>query len=414
MVRSAGIATLALALAGCGSTELRINVLFPDATARGRAYRLYLVAVDPGAMTCATLTARSSPPSTGQPGVLAQAQLMLSSSSSSSLSFPKLPVRPLLIGAYVYDTSNLLMLVGCAATEPAPDAVATIELGCAAGVPYVNGRCCQASCTSKACGADDGCGKPCQSGYCSPSTYVCEAGKCACKPNCTGRACGASDGCGGVCQTGTCSGGASCQAGKCVCATGGVQCGSSCCSPGQVCPSTLKCCTPSCGARVCGPDPTCGGGATACGSCPAGKSCNAQGQCDPLPTWTAVPSGTTATLYDLWGPTSNDLWAVGSAATILRWNGSSWSKVAVAGTSADLADVWGRSGQEAWAVGASGTILRWNGSSWQAESSGVASYLHAVTGAGSAVVAAGLGGKVLSLGRSSPPAKVDFCEMSTG
>ena len=39
---------------------------------------------------------------------------------------------------------------------------------------------------------------------------------------------------------------------------------------------TDEVCTPSCGERVCGPDPVC---EQSCGQCPEGKTCNSEGQC---------------------------------------------------------------------------------------------------------------------------------------
>jgi hypothetical protein len=73
----------------------------------------------------------------------------------------------------------------------------------------------------------------------------------SCTPSCGGRACGPDPTCGTSC--GTCAAGDTCDgAGHCQTA-----------------------CTPACSGRECGPDPTCG---TSCGTCAFGTVCDA-GQC---------------------------------------------------------------------------------------------------------------------------------------
>lgn len=124
---------------------------------------------------------------------------------------------------------------------------------------------------------------------------------------------------------------------------------------------------------------------------------------------TLVPrtSGTTQTLYGVWGNLYESMWAVGAAGTILKWNGSSFS-VEQSPTSGDIDAIWGSSSSDiwaptrqgeilhfdgvtwsvayksqqelfgisgsdslnVWAVGAAGTILRWDGKSWKQEPSG--------------------------------------------
>jgi len=75
---------------------------------------------------------------------------------------------------------------------------------------------CTSSCAGKACGADDGCGNPCQIGSC-PTGQTCSSGTCVagntCTPSCSGKECG-SDGCGGSC--GNCSTGLVCIDGSCI------------------------------------------------------------------------------------------------------------------------------------------------------------------------------------------------------
>lgn len=59
----------------------------------------------------------------------------------------------------------------------------------------------------------------------------------------------------------------------------------------------------------------------------------------------------------LWGSSATDLYMVGQAGGIRRYNGSTWSVVASA-TPYTLHDIWGTSGANVYAVGENGTILR--------------------------------------------------------
>lgn len=70
--------------------------------------------------------------------------------------------------------------------------------------------------------------------------------------------------------------------------------------------------------------------------------------------------------------------AVGASGTILRYDGSSWTKM-TSPTSNNLTGVYVVSATEAWAVGASGTILKWNGSTWSAVSSPTSTQLNSIT-----------------------------------
>lgn len=85
--------------------------------------------------------------------------------------------------------------------------------------------------------------------------------------------------------------------------------------------------------------------------CPAGQSCTAVA--------TGVPP---APLYGIWGSSPNDIWAVGFAGRILRWNGTVWSPVTSV-SSGTLARVRGSAGNDVWAVG-NQTLLRYDGTRW--------------------------------------------------
>src|SRR5262245_52489478 len=71
--------------------------------------------------------------------------------------------------------------------------------------------------------------------------------------------------------------------------------------------------------------------------------------------WSVPPSGTTSSLYGVWGSAANDVWVVGAAGTILHFNGATFTPVA-SGVSATLFGVWGASASEVWAVGSNGMI----------------------------------------------------------
>jgi hypothetical protein len=79
-------------------------------------------------------------------------------------------------------------------------------------------------------------------------------------------------------------------------------------------------------------------------------------------TWTTMTSNSTATLRGVWASSGTDAWAVGSAGTILRWNGSTWS--AVTGiTGIDLEAVWGSSATDVWMVGST-TVVHYTGAGY--------------------------------------------------
>lgn len=91
--------------------------------------------------------------------------------------------------------------------------------------------------------------------------------------------------------------------------------------------------------------------------CSAGRFC----------WYSPLPQGNQ--LNRVWAARADDVWAVGKAGTILRWDGHVWAAVA-GGADVNLLGVWGRPSGDVWAVGdpigasTAGAILRWNGSSW--------------------------------------------------
>ena len=88
-------------------------------------------------------------------------------------------------------------------------------------------------------------------------------------------------------------------------------------------------------------------------------------------------------LKAVWGSSAEDVFAVGSSATIIHYNGSEWSKMGSSiNQSFNLNDVWGSSDDNVYAVGDSGTILKYNGSGsqWSNFNSGSTKNLRGIWG----------------------------------
>lgn len=90
--------------------------------------------------------------------------------------------------------------------------------------------------------------------------------------------------------------------------------------------------------------------------------------------WTPAELGVDVPLLNWsfgFGP--DDVWTVGNGGTILHWDGSSWTRHALdPATDQDLWGIWGASTDDLWAVGGNGraegqaTIYRWDGVAWTA------------------------------------------------
>ncbi|MCP4104740.1 MAG: hypothetical protein GY749_04260 [Desulfobacteraceae bacterium] len=83
--------------------------------------------------------------------------------------------------------------------------------------------------------------------------------------------------------------------------------------------------------------------------------------------WTEMSASTLYYLRSIWGTSENNVFAVGEQGTILHYDGnenSIWTKMET-GTSTDLRSIWGNSGSNVFAVGEQGTILRYDGINWE-------------------------------------------------
>jgi hypothetical protein len=87
--------------------------------------------------------------------------------------------------------------------------------------------------------------------------------------------------------------------------------------------------------------------------------------------WSLAQTIPSADLHGVWGSGASDVWTVGAKGVVWHYDGVRWSE-APSGTMTDLSSVWCSGPGDAWAVGSAGPpyyaepgfILRWNGSSW--------------------------------------------------
>jgi hypothetical protein len=106
-----------------------------------------------------------------------------------------------------------------------------------------------------------------------------------------------------------------------------------------------------------------------------------------------------ADLYGVWGSGPSDVWFVGAAATILHWDGHTFT-APDSGTSCELRGIWGSGPSDVWVVGRTyfaegpAVILHWDGTAWATVETLPASDLYAVSGTGPTDVWA-VGGKGL-------------------
>ena len=78
--------------------------------------------------------------------------------------------------------------------------------------------------------------------------------------------------------------------------------------------------------------------------------------------WNVESSPTTVTLYDIWGASESDIYAVGVQETILHNDGTGWSLVSSNGNGDPFRDVSGNSGSNIYAVGDNGLAKHFDGS----------------------------------------------------
>ncbi len=124
-------------------------------------------------------------------------------------------------------------------------------------------------------------------------------------------------------------------------------------------------------------------------------SLNAFAQGD-LDNWTDKSTPLTNWLFDVWGSSNTDVYAVGNEGRIFHYDGS-WSSIPMDNPDNDtLYGIWGASATDIFAVGANGTILHFDGVDWTEMDSGTPSDLNDIWGVGSDVFAVGDNGKIVA------------------
>ncbi len=110
-------------------------------------------------------------------------------------------------------------------------------------------------------------------------------------------------------------------------------------------------------------------------------------------TW--GPEQGTIQLRAVWGSGPADVYAVGDAGAVWRYDGKAWASQST-GVSRDLRGVWGSHEENVFAVGVGGTALQRDGQAWRRLSTGVTEDLHGIWGVGlDEVYAVGARGMVL-------------------
>jgi len=106
-----------------------------------------------------------------------------------------------------------------------------------------------------------------------------------------------------------------------------------------------------------------------------------------------MPSGTSFLLRSVWGSGPNDVFAVGEAGTVLRYDGTRWYAMPNPTTKA-LRAVWGTGPTDVYASGEDGVLFRFDGSEWSALDSRTTRILLGLWGDPAS-------GKVLSVGTTA-------------
>jgi|GEM_PF-3980547 len=79
-------------------------------------------------------------------------------------------------------------------------------------------------------------------------------------------------------------------------------------------------------------------------------------------TWHSMKTSIKEDLWEIWGSSASDVFAIGDSGTLLHYDGQSWNSVDI-GTTNGLGGIWGSSASDIFAVGLSGTVLHYDGQS---------------------------------------------------
>lgn len=118
--------------------------------------------------------------------------------------------------------------------------------------------------------------------------------------------------------------------------------------------------------------------------------------------WQQMTSPVTTPLKAIWGTDTNNLYAVGSAGVIIRYNGSAWTSVTGIDITTELRGIHGTKSSNIVAVGAGGIVLQYNGTTWSKRSMEISQNLNAVwVTSASDLFIAGESGVILECDQSS-------------
>lgn len=106
-------------------------------------------------------------------------------------------------------------------------------------------------------------------------------------------------------------------------------------------------------------------------------------------TWTRMTTPVTAPLTDVWGSGASDVYATTAAGQLIRYNGTAWSVVAAVQAPGALWGVWGTAANNVYAAGDGGMLYRWDGANWQRIRLPTRAALYAVGGTGASNVFVG-------------------------
>jgi hypothetical protein len=98
--------------------------------------------------------------------------------------------------------------------------------------------------------------------------------------------------------------------------------------------------------------------------------------------FTLMSSGTDRALRAVWAASSSSAWVVGARGTVLGlFNGSKWVAFSV-GSTVDLFDVWGAADDDIWIAGDMGLALHWDGGEWRSVPTSTTASLRSLWGDG--------------------------------
>jgi hypothetical protein len=72
-------------------------------------------------------------------------------------------------------------------------------------------------------------------------------------------------------------------------------------------------------------------------------------------------------LYDMWGTSASNIWAVGTRGALFHFDGRAWESLPCEGRPIHHFGVWGAGANAVWVVGSEGKVLRWDGKGWTCE-----------------------------------------------